>query len=675
MRLLYLWVDDSEKFADFGVNFTDGYRFKTIRDGDVYCVDCEKREDAVPEEFFAIRGAKVQHASAIVGDNSSGKTSIARFIQHIRANPDATSSFNYVLVYEIGDVWGVQWCVRRTREVDEFLDVDFRGELFENKNSGGKLRKCKAGTGLQKNQALWDFEFVYYTPHFTTENPFPANSPEMENLSTYGVMYGGFEEQMNRPYTIHDHEGIQRNYIAAEHRRGLTALRKIPRAPEGIDLPEPKNVVIGIHTVEFDENVRWLKLQKSRLQGQIEAWADKKPGMADWARRKIQDIAVFEEVVEYCSSSTHERRDFVLRCFAAFLLTNVRISGFFETKFDPLYVEYACRLGEIYLTTLKPFIEGSVGADVKLVYGNLVKELESSVILHPTPRPGNIVEEAYPECLNERKAVIEVFKKLSEWSLINGAPYQGIEELSIPVDQSDEIGRFYDSYLGAMNRFDFLSFRYDPVLSSGEMCFLSLYGRLLDFFERNEWSRRLRAAAKKKEEQAELPSRFFARSFSPHMVIILDEAETTFHPKWQRDIVLNVLKFVNSLNCEIDAHLIFATHSPMILSDIPIGNVVFLRDCKVVHFDKDQVSLSETFCANVYDLYRLGFFMDGGSVGAFARERITDVASCRIDSQDPVARYVANHIGDALLARCLRRSLGRKKNWRSATCYDKTEIK
>ena len=675
MRLLYLWVDDGGKFADFGVNFAEAYRFKTICEGQNYRIDCDKREDAVPEGFFAVGGTKVDHASAIVGDNSSGKTSVARFIQQIRANADATACFNYILVYEIGDEWGVQWCIRRALELDEFLDIDLNGELLENKYREGKLRKCKAEIGLEKNQALWDFEFVYYTPHFTTENPFPANSPEMENLSTYGMMYGGFEEQMNRPYTIHDHAGIQRNYIAAEHRRGLTALRKIPRAPIGVDLPEPKNVVIGIHTVEFDENVRWLKLQKSRLQRQGEAWAAKNSAMAGWASKKIQDISVFEELLEYCSSRTHERRDFVLRCFAAFLLVNVRVSGFFETKFNPLYVEYACRLGEIYLKTLKPFIDGSSTDDIKLVYGNLVEELESSVLLHPNPRPGNIVEEAYPGCLREREAAIEVFRKLSEWRLSKDVPYQAIEELIIPVEQSDEIGLFYDSYIKAMHRYDFLSFHYDPVLSSGEMCFLSLYGRLLDFFDRNEWSRQLRAAAKTKEEQAELPSRLFARSFSSRMVIFLDEAETTFHPNWQRDIVYNVLKFINSLDCEIDAHLIFATHSPMILSDIPMGNVNFLRDCKVVSFGNDQASLIETFSANVYDLYRLGFFMDGGSIGAFARARIRDVASGRIDSESPVGRYVANHIGDGLLSRSLKRSLDKTKTWRSVESHDKVEPK
>ena len=86
MRLLYLEVNDGGRFKDLVVSFDKAYRF--VRKGNFLTYDFSD-EEALPDRFFRVCGAGkavVSDLFAIVGENGSGKTSIARFLQQIRAS-------------------------------------------------------------------------------------------------------------------------------------------------------------------------------------------------------------------------------------------------------------------------------------------------------------------------------------------------------------------------------------------------------------------------------------------------------------------------------------------------------------------------------------------------------------------------------------------------------------
>ena len=68
----------------------------------------------------------------------------------------------------------------------------------------------------------------------------------------------------------------------------------------------------------------------------------------------------------------------------------------------------------------------------------------------------------------------------------------------------------------------------------------------------------------------------------------------------------------------VRAHVIFASHSPMLLSDLPIENVVFLDN------EYGKGGLNNTFGANIFDLYRLAFDQSNGITGEFAANKIKD---------------------------------------------------
>lgn len=104
--------------------------------------------------------------------------------------------------------------------------------------------------------------------------------------------------------------------------------------------------------------------------------------------------------------------------------------------------------------------------------------------------------------------------------------------------------------------------------------------------------------------------------------ILLDEIELYFHPEYQRQMVKRLLHSLNLLNMAntdkgIKAvNILFSTHSPFILSDIPSCNTLRLEG------GVPKSDTSKTFGANIHDLLANDFFMDDGFMGEFAKGEI-----------------------------------------------------
>lgn len=104
--------------------------------------------------------------------------------------------------------------------------------------------------------------------------------------------------------------------------------------------------------------------------------------------------------------------------------------------------------------------------------------------------------------------------------------------------------------------------------------------------------------------------------------IFLDEIELYFHPEMQRQFVNNLVKAIKVLKKDksFNVNILFSTHSPFILSDIPSNNILRLQDGK-----PSTEKFSETFGANIHDLLANDFFLKEGFMGEFAKEKINEV--------------------------------------------------
>jgi len=155
---------------------------------------------------------------------------------------------------------------------------------------------------------------------------------------------------------------------------------------------------------------------------------------------------------------------------------------------------------------------------------------------------------------------------------------------------------------------------------------------------------------------------------SDNFIVLLDEIDIGFHPDWQKRIIQYIIDFLNLLPSK-KFHLIFSTHSPFLLSDIPKQNIIFLdKDKKgnlqVVDGLKEK---KETFGANIHTLLSDGFFMSDGLMGEFAKGKI-DEAIKLLNSSNKLSEdelkyceQIISIIGEPVIKNQLQRMLDSKR--------------
>ena len=117
--------------------------------------------------------------------------------------------------------------------------------------------------------------------------------------------------------------------------------------------------------------------------------------------------------------------------------------------------------------------------------------------------------------------------------------------------------------------------------------------------------------------------------------IVFDEIELYFHPEYQRRFVFELLERLDSLKKggNIDnikgVNILFCTHSPFILSDIPKQNVLFLGHKKDF----------KTFGANITTLLANSFFMEN-LIGEFAKNKINEVITWITQDKEDILKTI-----------------------------------
>ena len=181
-------------------------------------------------------------------------------------------------------------------------------------------------------------------------------------------------------------------------------------------------------------------------------------------------------------------------------------------------------------------------------------------------------------------------------------------------DDYENFNKFVNEVLSTrhfvINRFADLSFCHSlddegpTILSSGEQQMLNLF---FFFFYAVEGKPR------KTNKQ-------------PTPLLLLDEAEMGFHPEWQRRYIHLVVSFLSNLMVPpgFNFQIIITTHSPILLSDIPscCTNRLQMIDNRTVSHSNEN---SNTFCSNVFDLYRDYLTTQGGLIGEFASDRLKQI--------------------------------------------------
>lgn len=110
--------------------------------------------------------------------------------------------------------------------------------------------------------------------------------------------------------------------------------------------------------------------------------------------------------------------------------------------------------------------------------------------------------------------------------------------------------------------------------------------------------------------------------------VMFDEVELYFHPEMQRSFVKYLLDYLSTFEFDIVSalNIIFVTHSPFILSDIPADNIIFLGE--------ETPPNIKTFGNNIHTLLAESFFLHDSFMGDFARDKITNLVRFLRDSKE-----------------------------------------
>lgn len=223
-------------------------------------------------------------------------------------------------------------------------------------------------------------------------------------------------------------------------------------------------------------------------------------------------------------------------------------------------------------------------------------------------------------------ALVDCLRYLTEDVLWRGnVPYISRESVVSDPKKKKKLVRIMKSSAFLTERFFDLHYSYDlkapSRLSSGELSLLNLFSRI-----RNAW----------------IGDADVASAPGHHSILILDEAEVGFHPEWQRRFIRRLINFMSVLvPPSHPVQIIYTTHSPITLSDMPTQCVNFLKEIKKEK-ESDTVTISlkkdlpQTFGANVFDLYGDSFFMENGLIGEFAVGKIEEISS-------EIENYINNH--------------------------------
>ena len=118
------------------------------------------------------------------------------------------------------------------------------------------------------------------------------------------------------------------------------------------------------------------------------------------------------------------------------------------------------------------------------------------------------------------------------------------------------------------------------------------------------------------------------------LTFLFDEIEAFYHPQWQKKIMKLLFDFINDKFKDYNNQIIFTSHSPLTISDIPKSDLIFLQKSENEIFTKNNLNEHRnTFASNIHSLLTDTFFLQEGHIGDFADEKINYVINLLVDGK------------------------------------------
>jgi predicted ATPase len=176
-------------------------------------------------------------------------------------------------------------------------------------------------------------------------------------------------------------------------------------------------------------------------------------------------------------------------------------------------------------------------------------------------------------------------------------------------------------------------------ISSGQKAYLNMFCSIWDCIEKN--------------------------TDNGHSLICIDEGDLYLHPQWQIEFIDKLLKCLPAIS-NGKVQLIFTTHSPLLISDIPKQCINITDNLTNQEFLGTELITSrviQTFGANLYDIYSSSFGLKNQRSGTLSSKYIDNILEIldkdiltNIDIND--LNSALDIIGDELIIHHIKTKLG-----------------
>jgi len=577
MKLVYCWIDKYHNIKNQGLNFGSEWIYNTTVNSDgSLTIDREKNEKYV-DDFFKLDNVGFENVTAIVGENGAGKSNILEFLATTMLKKIPMQTFHKESGSSLGDYFFIF-----ENEIKELLFVLHNFA----KNKLPKFSESEFISHKVINNPPSESRIIYYSPIYDFRNI--GDSNKIINISSNYLLlndlYSANSQSDERIESTEFHK-------IAETRRQLLFLND-----ENI-----KNIVEEIlNKLSIPNNVTLTTSQIAL------------PLTQEGITNELRNIVILHPIIE-------KAVDFYIRerkLLTEKLLNNSQLLQYLEFLYtlfvaiirstDSEYFDVS-KSGENFIPVKKALDSLSFSDNFR--YEPEIIDLQFKIFLDTL-----LDDQTYfnKENIEEVIDYLEIIAKHSQSRSVSHFTIQRAETLLFLKSYEKLINNYTNEKSPRAMTTGFLDFSWSGM-SSGEIAFLNLFSRLYH--------------AHNKIEQANkngLPN----LSYPSNIFLLIDEGELGFHFQWQKEYLKNLISFVPKIFKEgTKIHLIFATHSPVTLSDIPNHHIVFLKkdkDKEVKILSNDE-GIKHTFAANIHEILYNSFFMQNGFIGAFATDKINRV--------------------------------------------------
>lgn len=576
MELKFIWIKKYKNLENIGFNFSDNKHFEFQNDRLII----SEKENIVPKDFYS---PTIKNLTAIVGKNGAGKTNFSEFLNYNLAHVRNGGMGTYMKgegIIVLGNIIFFQEDIsirnQKILEKEAYVFKSFKNAPLDKPDGEVRWHEMEVN------------KYIYYNPIFDFRAlKMDNNFNNISNISTNYLVNNDINlsiKHHNNPKTSfgnnYDTDSLSAHY-RNEKIRESDLLLNYPKIKEYVT-KLPIDLLFMLDVVKENK----LLVRESYTEDEIEdkpERRDKKRMYEElWnLKNYFRDQFLFQEFKDSNDDDLYQVPNSIKQThFKGLFWVNfftILIKGDSIVFPDDFFRKFV--FNEKY--SIDDFSLGQKLEALKSLLLSFVENCEWD------SKPINIRDH---NDIHNRDNILKIFRT-TNYTVDNE------EKKNIVISLISETSKIL--------RYE-VPFHYQFIhdFSSGEQTLINFYSRF--YWAKNEIS---------KKEQSEYGQ------IGERIIIFIDEGEVSYHPEWQRKYFNMVVNFLTSLFENKDLQLIFTTHSPFVLSDISIENIIFLDKDSNNKTEVKNYGRDKTFGANIYTLLSDSFFMNG-TIGEFATQQI-----------------------------------------------------